>query len=57
MAGTNELPLSWDATKVAGRYFTRQEWAKIRKLIKEDKVDKYAALEQIIAEREPGSIS
>jgi len=49
-------PLAWDVTKVAGRYFTRQEWAKVKRLIREDGVDQYVALEQVITERQPGSV-
>jgi protein associated with RNAse G/E len=49
-------PLAWDVTKVAGRYFTPVEWARVIKLIRDDGVDQYAALEQVVSEREPGSI-
>lgn len=49
-------PLAWDVTKVAGRYFTPVEWARVIKLIRDDGVDQYVALEQVVSEREPGSI-
>lgn len=49
-------PLAWDVTKVPARFFTRQEWAKVKRLIREDGIDQYAALEQVVAEREPGAV-
>lgn len=56
MADQFPKPLAWDVTKVAGRYFTPVEWAKVKKLIREDGVDQYAALDQVVSEREEGAI-
>lgn len=56
MAVERPKPLAWDVTKVAGRYFTPVEWAKVIKLIRDDGVDQYVALEQVVSEREPGSV-
>lgn len=50
------LPLAWDVTRVPARYYTRSEWGEVKRLIREEKVDQYEALERVIAKRLPESV-
>lgn len=45
------MPMTFDAEQVPDRYYTKQEWAEVKRLIREDGVDKHDALKQVVATR------
>lgn len=51
------MPLTFDAELIPDRYYTKQEWNEVKRLIRDDGVDKHAALQQVVDARASDTVT
>ena len=45
------MPLTFDADKLPDRYFTKQEWVEVKRLIRAEGIEKHEAVQKVFDSR------